>query len=243
MSPRTLNKNKKLDKMLVKAEDASLTTQEHEYFMELTTNPKYSLDPDPTGELKFDKTKKDFVKAYVDYKSIAMATEIAGIPKEQSLTYFNQYDVQKEIRRINLALYHRQFSTKILNLDQIGGYLTSLIIDQNVPLADQLKTSEKLNVVNMLLKINEMKANAFTNPNELMNADLNIQIKNLSVEAIKSLLSESKKQSKEQIIDVINEDDVLTPEEKTYLNSLPTEDLLQLVNEQRKAKNKKESKL
>lgn len=208
-----------------------------EYLSELDTNPEYSLEPDPTGELHFDLIQKDFVRHYVNFKNINAAAELSHIDADLAKQYFVSYDVQQEIRRINRALYHRQFSSKLLSIDDMSGYLSSLITGENVPIADQLKTTEKLRVVELLLRLNEMKMNGMSNPSNILHQNLEAQIKNLSVGAIQQLLVQQNNtvviQQKNEAISAID-DGTLSLEEKAYLSTLPVEELLKLLEETNK---------
>lgn len=231
-----MDKKKKTKKNQILLTAEQQNTLQQSLMNELETNPEFSLEPDPTGQLKMDITQKDFIRHYVNFKSIATAAELSNIPKDDAKVYFTNYNIQKEIRRINRALYHRQFSNKLICVDDLGGYLTSLLTDDNVPIADQLKTTEKLRVVELLLRLNELKA-GMSDPKELLNSDIQIQIKNLSVNAIQQLLVQNNNlKEKNKVISTID-DGSLTMEEKSYLQSLPLNDLLKLVEETSGGKN------
>lgn len=220
-----LNKQKEI---LAKVE-SSATALQNEYIDELETNPLYSLSVDPEDKYKMTQLQKDFIRNYVEFKNVGTAADLAGIDMDTAKQFFISYSSQQEIRRINRALYHRQFSNKLLSIDEIGGYLTSMLTDENVPLGDQLKSSDKLKVVQMLIDLNKLKIEAFDNPTVIMQEDINTEIKNLSVDTIKRLL-DTKKQNdlnKREIIDEITENS--TPEENDYLSTLPTDQLLQLL--------------
>lgn len=215
--------------------NTELIETQQAYVEELNSNPEYSLEPDPTGELNFDIVKKDFVRHYVNFKNIGAAAELAGIDPDLAKQYFVSYDVQREIRRINRALYHRQFSSKLISIDEIGGYLSSLLTGENVPIADQLKTPEKLRIIELLFKLNEMKRDGMNNPGKLAHQDLESQIKKLSVKTIQHMLATNDKSNvvlhqKNEIIASFD-DGTLSVEEKAYLSTLPVSDLLKLVED------------
>lgn len=204
---------------------------QEEYFMTLTTDPKYSLLPDPEGKLGLPEVVKTFIEHYVQFKNVATAADLAGISMDEAKQYFVSYNVQQEIRRINRALYHRQFYNKLLTIDELGGYLSSLLTDENVPVADQLRTVDKLRVVDMLIKLNEVKGAAIEDPSTIMYKDLEFEVKDLSVETIAALLASGETISqKNEILAKLNASN-LTPEEKEYLRSLPIKDLLQLIED------------
>lgn len=193
----------------------------------LESTPKYSLSVDPENKYDMTEAQKKFIKFYIDTKNINFAAELAGITSEEALAYFASYSSQQEIRRINLALFHRQFNAKMLTLDQIGAYLTSLLSGVNVPLADQLKSSDKLKVVDLLIKLNELKDRALNDPSVVAFSDIDTQIKDLSLTTIKQLLANTKKKNTDELVFT----GTLTPEEYAYLKTLPSKDILALVEQ------------
>lgn len=229
-----MGRKKKVDKE-TKIDCKELQIIQENYIAEVETNPEFSLEVDPLGKYNFNQVQKDFIKYYIQFKSVASAAELCGIDIDTAKTYFLNYTTQQEIRRINRALYHKQFEHKILDLNDIGGYLSSLITDENVPIGDQLKTKDKLQVANMLIDLIKLKKESFEDPNKLKNLDVAGQLKNLSLITIQQLLVQSNKQEKKEPIIVDNN---LSAEEKEYLNSLPTETLLELLNDENKEKEK-----
>lgn len=211
------------------------TALQKEYISDLDTNPKYSLEVDPENKYHMSEQQKEFIKHYVNFKSVATAAEICGIDMDIAKAYFVSFQSQAEIRRINLALYQRQFANKLLTLDEIGGYLTSLITDENVPLADQLKTIDKLKVISMLIDLNKTKIESLNNPTTIMAQDLDIEIKNLSIQTIQQLL---KAEKKAKVIETGEFAEVLSPEENAYLSTLSTKELLNLIDETNKGDKK-----
>lgn len=210
---------------------------EREYAIELETNPKYSLQVDPENKYNMPLIQKNFIQHYVEFKNVNVAAELSGIDMDTAKAYFVAYSSQMEIRRINLALYQRQFHSKLLDIDQIGGYLSSLLTDTNVPIADRLKSSEKLKVAQMIIDLNLLKINSMQNPAVIMNNDINVQLKDLSVDAIRELLKQSEKRKEPNTYSTTCEE--LTPEEEAYLSTLPTEDLLHILDDSKKKKGDK----
>lgn len=227
--------SEKLDKKteeLAVVEQRSMDLQT-QYINELETNPKYSLKVNPEGKYEMTEMQVKFIERYVDVKSVSTAAEYCGISMEEARDYYLTYSSQQEIKRINLALYKRQFATKLLSLDEIGGYLTSLLTDDNVASADRLKTPEKLRVAQMLIDLNKLKIESLNDPSSLMSTSIDVQIKNLSVETIRQLLTQEKKKKERIEVEKIVEDEV-SIEELAYLNTLPTQDLLDFIEDTNK---------
>lgn len=224
---------KKLTEKALAISDTQLTELQQEHLTAIETDPQYSLQVDPENKYSMPSSQKEFIRHYVQFKSIGTAAELAEIDNDTAKQYFVAWPTQQEIRRINRALYQRQFASKLVSLDEIGGYLTSLLTDENVPIGDQLKAQEKLKVASMLIELHKSKREAIIDPASIMSTDLDIQIKSLSVTTIQQLLA----QTKTKPVSVIEDDDVLTMEEKAYLNTLPTQELLEIIDESNKKEN------
>ena len=209
------------------------------YMKELETNPKYSLEVDPENKYEWTDEEKKFVQLYVNYKSIPTVAEFMDIKTEVARAYYLSYKCQQEIRRINLALYQRQFASRLLNLEEIGGYLTSLLTDSYVSNADQLRPKDKLEVAKMIIDINKLKIDSLHQPEILMVKELDSEIKNLSISTIKRLLYEDKNMREKNNIVATYEENLL-PEESALLSTLPTNELLDLIESTNKGGSKNE---
>lgn len=209
-----------------------------EYNSELETNPEFSLKIDPLNKYNLNNTHKKFIQNYINYRNLDTVSKLMNIPFEESLQYYNNEVTQIEIRRINKALYHRRFASKLLDLDELGGYLSTLLTEEYVPKVESLGTVDKLKVVDMLLKIINMKKEAFNQPSIIMEKDIDYQIKELSVDSIKNLLAQKNldkdKEKKGDLIKQLDSDQILSDEEKMYLESLSTKELIKLLNETNK---------
>lgn len=227
-----MNKRKVEKESINPSEVTDLQTQ---YNHELDTNPKYSLDVDPEDKYKMPYKQKQFIAAYVQFKNVPIACQLCGIDEQEGKSFFMAYSSQQEIRRINLAMYHRQFAARLLTIDEIGGYLTSLLTDQNVPLKDQLESRDKIRVAQMIIDLNKLKAEALSNPEVIEAVDITDQIKNLSVNTIKNMLNTASKdakeklKSKDEVIRQLTEEENLSPEEIAYLRTLPLDKILEIV--------------
>lgn len=216
-----------------------LTTEEfqekkEQYLNYLKESPQYSLLVDPEGKYGFNEEEKNFIAIYCEFKNTELAALLSNIKLEKALALFGSYGAQQEIRRINNAMYQQQFSKKMLTLEQIGGYLSSLIMD-DVPTGDRVGSKDKIQITNTLLKIHEMLNNAVNNPKELIEIDIEEELSNLSLDSLKRLLDSSNKEEskkdKEEIINDFKKYNNLTDEDISYLKSLSVGELLSLLNE------------
>ena len=131
----------------------------------LETDPRFSLEVDPTNQYNFTDIERDFIEQMVQYKNLKFVGNIMlDISFEEALKIYKKYNVQNEIKRINLALYARRFATKMADLDMLGGYLTTALTDENVAVADRLSGKDKLMAVRLLIDINQLKQNMIEKP-------------------------------------------------------------------------------
>lgn len=225
-------KAKSQDMIAIEKENRDFTV---ELVNELDTNLEYSLTVDPLNKYNLSDSQKKFIEMYVQFKSIPMCAELCGIDIETAKQYFVSYASQQEIRRINRALYKRQFSKKLLSIDEIGGWLSSLLTDEDIPLADRVSSTQKIRVAQMLIDLNTYKHEAILNPESVMTTDIENEVKSLSIKSIKSLLYNQEKSSNEdkklQLMNEVKKETTLLPEEEAFLKSLSVKELLQLLND------------
>lgn len=231
------SKEKKPDLKVVEKQNTQFT---NELVKELDENPEFSLEVDPTNKYSMSEEQKRFVKNYCEFKSIPMSAELSGISLDTAKSYFVAYSSQQEIRRINRAMYQKQFSNKLLTIDEISKWLSSLITDENVPIADRVKTMDKVRIAQILIDLQLYKNDAINNPSSLLDTDIETEIKELSVKSIKTLLKQknTKEDKKVEVIDAIQSKQALSPEEEIFLKTLPTKDILTLLNSSDKKEDK-----
>ena len=124
-------------------------------------------------------------------RCIKTPTEKLQIPKIERYTIFMDYKTQCEIRRINKAICQLQFQTKMATLDEIGGYLTSLL-EGNTVMAETLTLQDKLKVSELLMKVHQIQQEGINNPQTVLTRDLNIDLSKLSTKTIKALIDNYK---------------------------------------------------
>ena len=203
-------------------------------------NPQYSLEVDPEDKLGLTEDTKEFIRLYCEYKNLAVVANLMGIDPEEAKGNMNNIYVMQEIRRINKAQYRMRISTKMMDLDEIGGYLTTMISD-DVPMGDQVSIKEKMNAARMLIDINKLKQESMAN-HEVIEAipveNLTEKLTKLNANEIKQLLYKETSQAKinetmakkNTLIDKIDPNrSKLSEEERSVLETLSIEDLEALV--------------
>ena len=216
------------------SEIKELTSQ---YVQVLENNPQYSLLVDPENKYNFTDLERKFIESYIEFKNIQLSCNLCGIEFETGLSLYNSYAIKEEIKRINLAMYHKQFQRKMLSIDEIGGYLSSLITEENVSFYDRLSTEKKLDVVKLLIQLTGLKRESLENPNVIMLTDFEEKISNLSLDEIKLLINQEDSKNddslilKEDLINKLNVNKNFTDEEISYLKTLSIKELTELVDE------------
>lgn len=234
---------RKADLMLKSFQDPVTLDKIHEMKDQLETLPEYSLEPDPTGELRMTGTERQFTKWYSQHRNIVVASQLAGISVEDGMEIYRSIKFQNELHRINIAYQLRQINTSALTMDQITSVLSSYVLDI-VPEADRLSTREKLNALKMLADLNMAKTKIIENATPVDVIDVESKVEDLSVDAIKQLIESSKamdKQNdkKEEMIKMIDNTSVLSNEDIIYLRSCSIEQLQSILDEQNEALKKK----
>lgn len=218
------------------------------YLKSLEDDAKYQIEVDPDGFYEMSSEHKTFVKLFVQYRNLAVVAELMDIDPALAKDYFTRYSTQQEIRRINTAIYHRQVATNIIAFEDIGSYLSSWLIGADIPEADRLTKSEKLQVVRLLMDWHKSMREIIQKPEIITVETIEDEIKELSVANIKQLLAtksilnknKEKKQSKplpntddkDELIAQLNEDNMLSKEELEYLETLSAKDLLRLLKDE-----------
>ena len=206
---------------------------EDDFQLKLREDPKYSLEVDPTGRYNFTDEEIDFVNYMIQYKNVQFVTTVLmNIPLEKGVELYKRYDILSEIKRINLAMYARRFATKMADLDQIGGFLTSGLIDDNVPIAERWGAKEKITASKLLINLNMLKVKALNKPEVVDVIEVQKDLDKLTPKELENLIemNDEGNEDKEKLISIINEDNMLSMEELKNLRTMTIEELQDLVN-------------
>ena len=123
-----------------------------------------------------------------------------------------------------------------VTLDQMGAMLTSYILDQ-MPAAERLSTKDKMSAMKMVMDIHALKQKVVEEATPIDAVDVESQVKDLSVDALKALIQKTKvidneNDEKEEMIKALDNESALSNDDLHYLRSLPVEELKKLVDEQ-----------
>lgn len=197
---------------------------------------------DPTGNHVFSDEELSFIQVWMQYKNIDAVTNALNKPYSQVLTYLSNYYVWGEIQRLEKESAKNKTSQKVMTLDDIQAYLTSAILDYNIPLGDRLSNRDKLQAIKLLLETKEMQSNAAVKNSEIVDASTSSNdLQSLSADTIKALLNTHKEEvksneEKEKIIKELIPLMKLSPSEIASLKSKSKEELEQMEKESKKNK-------
>lgn len=202
-----------------------------QYIDEINNNIVFSLQVDPENKYNMPEEQKRFIAYYIQYRNVATAGMLANIDLHLATSYLMAYSTQQEIQRINKAIIQRQFATKLASLDNIGGWLTSLLTDDVVE-GDKINSKEKIKVAQMLIDLHKLKAESLMSPQTLIQKDINVELKDLSIETIKKLIyNDEQIEKKKEAIEKLKEEREMSYEDIEYLKTLDTETLLKFIED------------
>lgn len=202
-----------------------------QYIDEVNNNIVFSLQVDPENKYNMSEEQKRFIAYYIQYRNIATAGMLANIDLHLATSYLMAYSTQQEIQRINKAIIQQQFATKLASLDNIGGWLTSLLTDSVVE-GDKINSKEKIKVAQMLIDLHKLKAESLMSPQTLIQKDINVELKDLSIETIKKLIyNDEQIEKKKEAIEKLKEEREMSYEDIEYLKTLDTETLLKFIED------------
>lgn len=156
-------------------------------------NIVYSLEVDPLDKYHMSDQEKQFIRLYVDLGDIPSISQLMNVSQDILLEYLKSYSCQEEIKRLKQASYHRVFNSRILTIDELSSWLSSLIsedgligVDKKVSIGDKLKASA------MLIDLHKYKNEVLAKPEVIMDDDMKDKIRKLNVEQLKKLIYKGK---------------------------------------------------
>lgn len=187
-----MNKKKYISKKLNLKSSSNLTSNSLplsvNYELELDQDTKYSLNVDPTNKYNFTNKEVEFIILYSEERNLVRVSELMNLNIIDTNKFYKDYRIRNELRRISMAKYHRIFSDKMLSLDKIGAYLSNLIYDFNLAESEKLSPQDKLKVVELLMKCQTLINESTKNPTIITTNTVEMQLKNLSIKTISSML-------------------------------------------------------
>lgn len=204
------------------------------YLEELSSDTRYSLSVDPENQFKLDAEHKQFIELYSQYNNLAVVCELMNIELHLGKDYLLRYSTQHELRRLNLARYHRQIATQIIAYQDLGSFLSSWLIGDSITESDKLKKSEKMQLVKLLMDWHKGMREFEQNPAEIIDMTIEEELSELKATDIRELLQKKKlistiKKAKNEIEGI--EDAEIIEEPKTKEEKLTKKQMIERVIE------------
>lgn len=146
---------------------------------------------------RFTDIEKEFIVTWLNTYNLEIVEDVMDMNNKEAMKMLNNFYVSKEINRLEKEIAVYRTSEKIMSLDEIQSYLSSWILDYNLPISQRLSNKDKLEAIKLLEKIKEYKDKAY-------DGDLNVidvipdeeELDNLSISDIKKILDERNLKSK-----------------------------------------------
>ena len=162
------------------------------YLEDLSNDKRYSLSVDPENKYNLTEEHKKFIELYAQYNDLSYVCNMLDIELYNAKDYLLRYSTQYELRRLNLARYHRQIATRIISYQDLGSYLSSWLIGDNIPEKDQLKRSEKLDLVKIMMQWHKGMQDFYNEPSNIIEATAEEELEQLKVADIRELIQRKK---------------------------------------------------
>lgn len=198
-------------------------------------------DTDESGSHVFTDEEKLFIRLWVEFKNLNIVAESMSISNEEAAKMFSSYYVTGEIRRLEKEVTKLRLAQKVMTLDEMESYLSSLIIDYSMPMGERVSSRDKLSAVKLLMEIKEIKGEAFQGNTTVINAlPTADKLDALSTDTIRALINaddvHQTAEEKEKIINELISISDLSTEEKLELRGKSTEELQNLLAKWKSAK-------
>lgn len=140
---------------------------------------------------KFTDIEKEFIVTWLNTYNLDIVKETLDMSNKDVMKIFNNFYISKEISRLEKEIALYRTSQKIMSLDEIQSYLSTWILDYDIPISQRLSSKDKLEAIKLLEKIKEYKDKAFDGDLEVIDVIPNEEeLDNLSINDIKKILDE-----------------------------------------------------
>ncbi len=163
-----------------------------DYLKDIDDDSDYSLSVDPHNVYDLSDEHKQFIKLYLQYNSLSKVCSLLDIEPHVAKDYLLRYSTQSELRRLNLAIHHRKVATRIISYEDLGSYLSSWLIGDNITEDDKLKGPEKLRLVKLLLDWHKGMQEIRDRPAVVLDVSVEEELDQLKAVDIKELLQRKK---------------------------------------------------
>lgn len=148
-------------------------------------------DWDEFGVHRFTDIEKEFIVTWLNTYNLEMVETTLDMDEKDVMKMLSNFYISKEISRLEKEVALYRTSQKIISLDEIQSYLTTWVLDYDIPISQRLSTKDKLEAIKLLEKIKEYKGKAFDGNLDVIDVIPNEEeLDNLSINDIKKILDE-----------------------------------------------------
>lgn len=173
---------------------SSIKKDEEVMGVDLKEHQKLNMKVNDWDEFKvhrFTDIEKEFIVTWLNTYNLEIVKETLNIDEKDIMKMFNNFYISKEISRLEKEVALYRTSQKIMSLDEIQSYLTTWVLDYDLPISQRLSTKDKLEAIKLLEKIKEYKDKAFDGNLDVIDVIPNEEeLDNLSIDDIKKILDE-----------------------------------------------------
>lgn len=193
------------------------------------------------GDYEFTAEERQFISLWVEFKNLVTIAGMMDVSIKEASKFLANEHIRNEISRISNARMHKRFDARQMTLDNILGFLTTCITDENVPISEQLSTKEKLVATKLYMDAQKLKALSMESPSVLDNMPVMEVLQDASLKTIKALLGTCVKNEKQlaESIDlrqkVSSQIPYVVPEEGQDISTMSPEELKELIDIKEKA--------
>ena len=163
-------------------------------------------------EYKFNQDEKNFIYVFEKNNSLEKTSKQLNMPLESCSKLYSNPKVQEAIRFLRLQKHREIFNTKMMTLEDIGKYLSNVILD----LSGEIPFRDKLDATNLLINVHKTMNDIQKDPIEINSYNiLSTQVQNLTVNDIKNLLYERPQEN---------------VDESTFVNEIKNLEVIDKVN-------------
>lgn len=167
---RKLMEQKRQKKLDAFKEALRSLDEDCEEFREYASSLEFHIDTQ--NEYFMTDVQKEFVLLYTQYHDPFVVGEMLHLTLEETFEVWSNYYVKRALEQLGKIMFYKQLAIKLDSIDELGGYLTSLLTDQNIPECDKLSPKEKLSICDLIIKLNEYKATLFIRSPDFVHKDL-----------------------------------------------------------------------
>lgn len=152
-------------------------------------DPEYSTEVDPQNKLGFTGQQRNFITMYIQYNDVGMMLA-SGFTMDDITTLRSTPKIWNECQRIEKAIVAHRLVGKVLSLDELAAFLSSMVMGIGLPAHERLTPNAKLQAIRLLFEYVALssKPDALFNAIEVESQEIDKKVANMTTEEIRLFL-------------------------------------------------------